>query len=234
MNIALIGSGGREHALCQKLSESEIVDKIFCFPGNAGTQIIANNVKADILNFDLILKLIRFYKIDIVIVGPEEPLVRGIVDFLIKNKVKVFGPNKFASKLEGSKAFVKNIFKKNNIPTADFKVCRNKQDLKIFLKKSKFPVVAKADGLAAGKGVTICNTKQQLLKVSEEIFKGKFKTSKKIVVEEFLSGDELSYFLIVDKDNFRFFGSAQDHKKVREKDRGPNTMVWGHIHLLPC
>ncbi len=233
MNIGLIGSGGREHALCQKLSESKLVDKIFCFPGNAGTQIIANNVKADILNFDLILKLIRFYKIDIVIVGPEEPLVRGIVDFLKKNKVKVFGPNKFASKLEGSKSFVKNICKKNNIPTADFKVCRNKQDLKIFLKKSKFPVVAKADGLAAGKGVTICNTKQQLLKVSEEIFKGKFKTSKKIVVEEFLSGDELSYFLIVDKDNFRFFGSAQDHKKVREKDRGPNTGGMGAYSPSP-
>ncbi len=233
MNIGLIGSGGREHALCQKLSESRLVDKIFCFPGNAGTQIIANNVKADILNFDLILKLIRFYKIDIVIVGPEEPLVRGIVDFLKKNKVKVFGPNKFASKLEGSKSFVKNICKKNNIPTADFKVCRNKQDLKIFLKKSKFPIVAKADGLAAGKGVTICNTKQQLFKVSEEIFKGKFQTSKKIVVEEFLSGDELSYFLIVDKDNFRFFGSAQDHKKVREKDRGPNTGGMGAYSPSP-
>ena len=233
MNIGLIGSGGREHALCQKLSESELVDKIFCFPGNAGTQIIANNVKADILNFELILKLIRFHKIDIVIVGPEEPLVRGIVDFLIKNKVKVFGPNKFASKLEGSKSFVKNICKKNNIPTADFKVCRNKQDLKIFLKKSKFPVVAKADGLAAGKGVTICNTKQQLFKVSEEIFKGKFQTSKKIVVEEFLSGEELSYFLIVDKDNFRFFGSAQDHKKVREKDRGPNTGGMGAYSPSP-
>ncbi len=233
MNIGLIGSGGREHALCQKLSESRLVDKIFCFPGNAGTQIIANNVKADILNFNLILKLIRFYKIDIVIVGPEEPLVRGIVDFLKKNKVKVFGPNKFASKLEGSKSFVKNICKKNNIPTADFKVCRNKQDLKIFLKKSKFPIVAKADGLAAGKGVTICNTKQQLFKVSEEIFKGKFQTSKKIVVEEFLSGDELSYFLIVDKDNFRFFGSAQDHKKVREKDRGPNTGGMGAYSPSP-
>ena len=112
MNIGLIGSGGREHALCKKIHESKIINKIFCFPGNAGTSKLATNVNVDILNFDLILKLIRFYKIDIVIVGPEEPLVRGIVDFLIKNKVKVFGPNKFASKLEGSKSFVKNICKK--------------------------------------------------------------------------------------------------------------------------
>ena len=126
MNIGLIGSGGREHALCKKIYESKLVKKIFCFPGNAGTSKIATNIDVDILNFKKILKLIKFYKIDLVIVGPEEPLVKGIVDFLKKNKIKVFGPNKYASKLEGSKAFMKKICKENKIPTAKFKICKKK------------------------------------------------------------------------------------------------------------
>jgi phosphoribosylamine--glycine ligase len=122
MNIGLIGSGGREHALCKKIHQSKLVQQIFCFPGNAGTSEIAINIDVDILNFKKILNFIKFFKIDIVIVGPEEPLVKGIVDFLQKNKVKVFGPNKFASKLEGSKAFMKRICNQNNIPTAKFKI----------------------------------------------------------------------------------------------------------------
>ena len=125
MNIALIGSGGREHALCQKIYESPLTQKIFCIPGNAGTSKIAENVKINILDFKKILKFIRLSKVKLVIVGPEEPLVKGLVDFLEKNKIKVFGPNKYASKLEGSKSFVKKLCKLNNIPTADFKICRN-------------------------------------------------------------------------------------------------------------
>ena len=126
MNIGLIGSGGREHALCKKIHESKLVEKIICFPGNAGTSKLAINVKVDILNFKKILNFIRFFKIDLVIVGPEEPLVFGIVDYLRKNKIKVFGPSKFASKLEGSKAFMKMICEQNNIPTAKFKICNKK------------------------------------------------------------------------------------------------------------
>ena len=233
MNIGLIGSGGREHALCQKIYESKITNNIICFPGNAGTAQLAKNVEVDILDFKKLLKLIRKFSIDLVIVGPEEPLVKGLVDFLHKNKIKVFGPSKFASKLEGSKAFMKKLCKLNNIPTAGFKVCTSKKQVNDFLNKNKFPVVIKADGLAAGKGVTICENKKQVLNISEEIFKGKFKSSKKIIIEEFLEGEEVSYFLVVDKNNFKFFGTAQDHKRVKEKDRGPNTGGMGAYSPAP-
>ena len=172
MNIALIGSGGREHALCQKIHESKLSKNIICIPGNAGTTKIAKNINVDFLNFKKLLKIIKFNKIDLVIVGPEEPLVKGVVDFLTKHKIKVFGPNKYAAKLEGSKAFMKSICKKNKIPTAEFKICKNKKDVINFLKNSNFPLVVKADGLAAGKGVTICKNKRQILNVSNEIFKG--------------------------------------------------------------
>ena len=233
MNIAIIGSGGREHALCDKIKESKLVDKIICFPGNAGTASIAINVEVDILNFKKILKLINFYKIDLVIVGPEEPLVKGIVDFLKKNKIKVFGPNKFASKLEGSKAFMKTICKKSKIPTAKFKICTSQNQVIKFLKHCNLPIVVKADGLASGKGVTICKTHDQIIKATREIFNGKFKSSKKVVLEEFLRGEEVSYFVLVDNNNFKFFGTAQDHKRVFEKDRGPNTGGMGAYSPAP-
>ena len=233
MNIGLIGSGGREHALCQKLFKSRSSKKIFCFPGNAGTADLATNIDVDILNFNKIYKLIKIHKIDIVIIGPEEPLVKGLVNFLNKKKVKVFGPNKYASKLEGSKAFMKNLCKANKIPTANFKICSSLNHVQKFLKISNFPIVVKADGLAAGKGVTICKSKKLVLKISDEIFKGKFKSSKKVVLEEFLRGEEASYFLLVDKNDFKFFGTAQDHKRVGEKDRGPNTGGMGAYSPAP-
>ena len=223
MNIALIGSGGREHALCQKIYSSPLSKKIICIPGNPGTSKIAKNIDIDFLNFKKLLKTIKFHKIDLVIIGPEEPLVRGIVDFLKKHKIEVFGPNKYAAKLEGSKAFMKSICKRNAIPTAKFKICKNKRDVHNFLKKNKLPLVVKADGLAAGKGVTICKNKRQILNASNKIFKGKFKTSNRLILEEFLDGEEASYFLIVDKNSYKFFGSAQDHKRVGENDKGPNT-----------
>ncbi len=179
MNIALIGSGGREHALCSKLFESSKVKQIVCIPGNAGTSKIAININIDILNYKKILQVVKFHKIDLVVVGPEEPLVKGIVDFLRKNKIKVFGPSKYAAKLEGSKAFMKKLCTKHNIPTAKFKVCKNIKQVNSSLKYFNLPVVVKADGLAAGKGVTICKTKNHVLKISGEIFKGKFKSSKK-------------------------------------------------------
>ncbi len=233
MNIGLIGSGGREHAICQKLVESKLTKKIICFPGNAGTSKIATNEKVNILNFQDLLRRIKSHKINLVIVGPEEPLVRGLVDFLDKNKIKVFGPNKFAAKLEGSKAFVKNLCSKYNIPTAKYKICKNKIQVQNFMKNINLPLVVKADGLAAGKGVTICKSKKHVLDVSNEIFKGKFKSSKKLVLEEFLKGEEVSYFLIVDRNSFKFFGSAQDHKRVREKDKGPNTGGMGAYSPAP-
>jgi len=233
MNIALIGSGGREHAICQKLHDSKFCNNIICIPGNAGTAKIAKNINLDFLNFKKLLVAIRSNKVDLVVVGPEEPLVKGLVDFLKKHKVKVFGPNKYASKLEGSKAFMKSICKKNEIPTAQFKICRNNKNVIRFLKNSKFPIVVKADGLAAGKGVTICKNKKQVINVSNEIFRGKFKSSKKLILEEFLEGEEVSYFLVVDRNNFKFFGSAQDHKRVKEKDLGQNTGGMGAYSPAP-
>ena len=233
MNIGLIGSGGREHALCKKIYESESVKKIICFPGNAGTSRFAINIKVDILDFNKILKLIKFHKIDLVIVGPEEPLVKGIVDFLQKRHVKVFGPNKYAAKLEGSKSFMKKICAQNKIPTAKFKICSKKSQIKRFINNCGLPIVVKADGLAAGKGVTICKTKKQAIDASLEIFKGKFKSSRKVVLEEFLEGEEASYFIIVDNNSYKFFGTAQDHKRVYEKDKGANTGGMGAYSPAP-
>jgi phosphoribosylamine--glycine ligase len=233
MNIALIGSGGREHAICQKLNESPLTKNIYCIPGNAGTEKVAKNLNFDPLNFKKLLIAVRFYKIDLVIIGPELPLTKGIVDFLQTNNINVFGPNKYAAQLEGSKAFMKNICKKFNIPTAAFKICKNKTDVKKFLINNKLPIVVKADGLAAGKGVAICKTSKEVEKFSNEIFKGKFKSSKKLVLEEFLLGEEASYFLIVDKKSFAFFGSAQDHKKVGENEKGPNTGGMGAYSPAP-
>jgi phosphoribosylamine--glycine ligase len=233
MNIGLIGSGGREHALCKKISESKLVNKIICFPGNAGTAHLAKNVNINILDFKKVLKNIRLFKIDIVIVGPEEPLVRGIVDFLKKNNVRIFGPNKYAAKLEGSKTFMKMICSQNKIPTAKFKNCTNQKQVKKFLSYTNLPIVVKADGLAAGKGVSICKTKKQVVANCSEIFNGKFKSSKKVVLEEFLVGEEASYFIIVDNNNFKFFGTAQDHKRVYENDKGPNTGGMGAYSPAP-
>ena len=233
MNIGLIGSGGREHSLCQKIYESKIVKKIICFPGNAGTAKFAQNVEVDILNFKKILKLIKLYKIDLVIVGPEEPLVRGLVDFLNKHKVKVFGPNKYAAKLEGSKSFMKKLCSRYKIPTANYKICFKMKQVLDFLRNAKLPIVVKADGLAAGKGVTICKTRKEVISCSDKIFKGKFKSSNKLVLEEFLKGEEASYFLIVDNNSYKFSGSAQDPKRVNVGDKGPNTGGMGAYSPAP-
>ena len=192
MNIALIGSGGREHAICEKIFLSKKTNKIYCIPGNAGTARIAQNVDLGIEDFSKLYNYLRSKKINLVIVGPEEPLVKGLTDFLIKKKIKVFGPSRYASKLEGSKAFMKRLCKENNIPTADYKICKNTNDVKKFIQKNSLPIVVKADGLAAGKGVTICKSKKQIYKISNEIFKGKFKSSNKLILEKFLDGEEAS------------------------------------------
>ena len=223
MNLAVIGSGGREHAICYKLKQSPKIKKLICIPGNAGTQKIAENVKEDISNFEAIYQIIKNKNIDIVIIGPEQPLVDGLVDYLNEKKVKVFGPNKFSSQLEGSKAFMKNLCKKNNIPTANFGVFENFDDASNFIKKNGTPIVVKADGLAAGKGVTICTSIEDALKETKLILEGKFKSSNRVILEEFLEGEELSYFVIADEKSYCFFGSAQDHKRVGEGDTGLNT-----------
>ena len=223
MNLAVIGSGGREHSICHKLKQSPNTKKLICIPGNAGTKELAENINIDIQNFNEILNALKTHKIDLVIIGPEEPLVNGIVDFLRKEGIRVFGPDKFASQLEGSKAFMKNLCKENNIPTAKFGIFEDYESAISFLEQNKTPIVVKADGLAAGKGVSICKSQDDAKEKIKEIISGKFKSSKKVVLEEFLEGEELSYFVVVDKNSFQFFGSAQDHKKVGEGDVGPNT-----------
>ena len=223
MNIAIIGSGGREHSLCFKLKKSKKVSKIFCFPGNAGTSSISKNIKVDTNNFSKIFKHIKKNKINLIVVGPEVPLVNGIVDYFKKRNIPIFGPSKKASKLEGSKVFMKNFCKKFKIPTAKYKQVFNLDDAKHFISTLKFPIVVKSDGLAAGKGVTICKNKKKALLEIKKIFNGKFKSSKKVVVEEFLAGEEASYFVITDGKSFKNIGTAQDHKRIGEGDTGPNT-----------
>src|SRR6056300_1290371 len=160
MKIAIIGSGGREHALASIISRSSSVKEIFCIQGNAGTSKIATNVMLDIDKFDKVQKFINDNSIDLVVVGPEQPLVNGIVDYLEKFNIKVFGPNKIASQLEGSKIFTKKLCKKYDIPTAKYGIFNNKKDSKKFVEESKYPIVVKADNLASGKGVYICNNKK--------------------------------------------------------------------------
>ena len=223
MKVGIIGSGGREHALCVSLKKSQNIEEIYCFPGNAGTDPISINVNIEINDFESLKNFIKKNKIDIIIIGPEKPLVDGIVDFFEDNGIKVFGPNKIASQLEGSKIFTKDLCKKYNIPTANFGVFQNKKESFDFLNKCNFPIVVKADGLAAGKGVYICKNKKESTEAVEEIFNGKFGKASQILIEEFLNGEEMSFFIISDGKNFKKFGTAQDHKRVKEGDKGQNT-----------
>ncbi len=223
MKVGIIGSGGREHALCQSLKNSNKTDKIYCFPGNAGTSNIAENININPEDFENIKNFIIDNKIDLVIVGPEKPLVEGIVDYLEKFKIKVFGPNKLASKLEGSKIFTKKICEKFKIPTAKFGIFRNKNDAKKFLDQNNFPTVIKADNLASGKGVYICNNRSEAEIAIDEIFNGKFGKAEELLIEEFLDGEEMSFFTVHDGKYFKSFNTAQDHKRVLEGDKGKNT-----------
>jgi phosphoribosylamine--glycine ligase len=223
MRIAIIGSGGREHAIAASISKSSLINEIFCIPGNAGTSKIATNVEIDINQFDKLYKYIKDKSIDLVVVGPEQPLVNGIVDYLEQFNIKVFGPNKIASQLEGSKIFTKKLCQKYNIPTANFGIFENKIDAKKFLENAKYPNVIKADNLAAGKGVYICNNEQESFMAVEEIFDGKFGEAKNVLIEEFLEGEEMSYFIISDGTTVKSFETAQDHKRVLEGDSGKNT-----------
>ena len=223
MNIAIIGSGGREHAICQKIHESKKIKKIYCIPGNGGTQKIAENIKIDLKDFEKISLFLIENKIDLTIVGPEEPLVNGIVDFLNKKKLKIFGPDKFCSQLEGSKIFTKKICEKQGIPTANFKILNSIDSSLNYLENKNYPLVVKADGLAAGKGVYICKSYSDAKKAIEEIFKGKFGIAKEVLVEDFLDGEEMSFFVLCDNNSYKIFNTAQDHKRVFEGDKGKNT-----------
>ena len=223
MKVGIIGSGGREHAICQSIKNSAKVKKIYCFPGNAGTDEIAKNINLDLSNFENLKNFILKEKIDLVIIGPEKPLVDGLVDYLEEFDIAVFGPNKFASQLEGSKIFTKKLCQKFNIPTAKFGVFNDKTESKEFIKKSNFPIVIKADNLASGKGVYICESNIEAITAIDEIFDGKFGKAKNLLIEEFLDGEEMSFFVLSDGVTIKNFGTAQDHKRVLEGDMGKNT-----------
>mgnify|MGYP006163069005 CR=1 FL=1 len=221
MKVGIIGSGGREHALCFSLKKSDKIKQIYCFPGNAGTSSIAINI--DINDFEELKDFIILNQIDFIVIGPEKPLVDGIVDYLEKFDIKVFGPNKIASQLEGSKIFTKKLCSKYKIPTAKFGVFSNVKTALSFLQNCNFPIVIKADGLAAGKGVYISENYKEASNAVSEIFNGKFGSAENLLIEEFLNGEEMSFFVISDGVSYKMFGTAQDHKKVFEGDKGKNT-----------
>jgi phosphoribosylamine--glycine ligase len=223
MKVAVIGSGGREHSMCAALKNSENLTELYCIPGNGGTSQIAKNIEINISKFEELKNFILKNNIDLVVVGPEKPLVDGLTDYLEKFDIKVFGPNKQASQLEGSKIFTKKLCERENIPTAKFGIFKNKEDSISFLKKSKFPIVIKADNIAAGKGVYISNNLNEGENAINEIFDGKFGTAYNVLIEEFLQGEEMSFFIITDGITVKEFGTAQDHKRVSEGDEGKNT-----------
>ncbi len=223
MKVGIIGSGGREHAICQSIKKSSKIEKIYCFPGNAGTSEIAENVEIDLTDFNKIKEFSISNKIKLIIVGPEKPLVDGIVDFFKDTEIDIFGPDKISSQLEGSKIFTKKICEKYKIPTAKFGIFKNSSEAFSFLDKTQFPIVVKADGLASGKGVYICEDKSTANNAIKEIFNGKFGLAENILIEEFLAGEEMSYFIISDGKEIKNFETAQDHKRVLEGDKGANT-----------
>jgi phosphoribosylamine--glycine ligase len=223
MKVGIIGSGGREHAICQSIKKSPKIEKIYCFPGNAGTSEIAENVEIDLTDFNKIKEFSISNKISLIIVGPEKPLVDGIVDFFRGTEIDVFGPDKISSQLEGSKIFTKKICEKYKIPTAKFGIFENPVQAITFLDKTQFPLVVKADGLASGKGVYICENKVDANNAIKEIFNGKFGVAQNVLIEEFLVGEEMSYFIITDGKEIKSFETAQDHKRVLEGDKGDNT-----------
>ena len=223
MKVGIIGSGGREHAICQSIKKSSKIEKIYCFPGNAGTSELAENIEIDISDFSKIKEFSISNEISLIIVGPEKPLVDGIVDFFKDTKINVFGPDKISSQLEGSKIFTKKICEEYKIPTAKFGIFEDSNKAVTFLDKAQFPLVVKADGLASGKGVFICEDKDSANNAIKEIFNGKFGVAKNMLIEEFLVGEEMSYFIISDGNEIKSFETAQDHKRVLEGDKGDNT-----------
>ena len=235
MKILLVGGGGREHALAWKLSKSSLVDKIYAAPGNAGISEIAECIDISQGDIDALKNFAFKNKIDLTVVGPEEPLVKGIVDLFNENGLRVFGPGKNAALLEGSKVFAKKLMSKYNIPTADFKIFDNSKDATDYLSKANFPIVIKADGLAAGKGVVIAKDFNEASEAVTNIMEEKIfgSAGDKIVVEECLLGEEASFIAVTDGEYILPFDSSQDHKPVFNNDQGPNTGGMGAYSPAP-
>lgn len=225
MKILLVGSGGREHALAWKLAQSKQCDTLYCAPGNAGIADVAQCVDIGAEDKKGILNFCQDKQIDFVVVGPEQPLVDGLASLLRSNNFAVFGPNKDAAQLEGSKGFMKDFCAKHNIPTASYARFHNIKDAKAYVQKQGVPIVLKTDGLAAGKGVIIPETMEEAMNALDDMMTGKAfgHAGAEIVIEEFMEGEELSYFALSDGETYLPLTSAQDHKRVGDGDTGPNT-----------
>lgn len=235
MKVLVVGGGGREHVLCWKIAQSKQVDKIYCAPGNAGIAEVAECVDIKPMEFDKLVAFARENAIDLTVVGMDDPLVGGLVDEFEAAGLRVFGPRKNAAILEGSKAFSKDLMKKYNIPTAGYETFESPEDAREYLKTAKFPIVLKADGLALGKGVLICESFEDADAGVKELMEDKkFGASgNRIVIEEFMTGREVSVLSFVDGNVVKIMSSAQDHKRAKDGDQGLNTGGMGNFSPSP-
>lgn len=235
MKVLIVGSGGREHAIAASVAKSDKVDKIYCAPGNAGIAQLAECVAIGAMEFDKLVAFAKEKEIDLVIVGMDDPLVGGLVDEMEKAGIRTFGPRKNAAILEGSKAFSKDLMKKYDIPTAAYETFDDPQKALAYLESAEYPIVLKADGLALGKGVLICNTKQEAIDGVKEIMEDKKfgSAGNRMVVEEFMTGREVSVLSFVDGNTIQIMSSAQDHKRAKDGDQGLNTGGMGTFSPSP-
>ncbi|MBR5266564.1 MAG: phosphoribosylamine--glycine ligase [Lachnospiraceae bacterium] len=235
MKVLIVGSGGREHAIAWKVAQSKKVEKIYCAPGNAGISQVAECVSIGAMEFDKLVAFAKEKEIDLTIIGMDDPLVGGIVDVFEAEGLRVFGPNKAAAILEGSKAFSKDLMKKYNIPTAAYENFTDMNKALEYLQTAKMPIVVKASGLALGKGVIICQNKEEAEDaVKEMMADGKFGAAgSEIVIEEFMTGREVSVLSFVDGNTIKIMSSAQDHKRAKDGDQGLNTGGMGNFSPSP-
>ena len=230
LNVLVVGSGGREHALCRRIGASPLVDTLYCAPGNAGIGEIASRVDIPPTDIDGLVAFCRSEAVGYVVIGPERPLVDGLVDRLDEAGVKAFGPRAKAAAIEGSKGFAKDLCAKYGIPTAAFGRFSEAMAAKAWIAANGVPIVVKADGLAAGKGVTVARSEAEAMAAVDEAFGGRFGTAgREIVVEEFLDGEEASFFALVDGETVLPLASARDYKTAGEGDNGPNTGGMGAV-----
>ena len=236
MKVLVLGSGGREHAICWKLSQSPKLTKLYCAPGNAGIEEVATLVDISAKDQENLLKFCKKEGIDLVVVGPEAPLVEGIVDRFKKEGIKIFGPSKFAAQLEGSKVFAKEMMKKLDIPTGEFEVFTSSEKAMDYVAKKGVPIVIKVDGLAGGKGVAVVTSMPKAMEaIHKDMVKKVFgKAGERIVVEECLEGEEASVIAITDGSTVRLLASSQDHKRIYDGDKGPNTGGMGAYSPTPA
>ena len=235
MNVLIVGSGGREHVLAWKLRQSPRVKQVFCAPGNGGMAGIATCCPVSAGDIDGLVKLAKAKNIDLTVVGPEAPLVDGLVDAFQLNGLKVFGPSRKAAQLEGSKVFAKEFMRRYKIPTAEFRVFSEAEAARVFLQQTRFPVVIKADGLAAGKGVFVCQSLEEGLEAVEQTMVAKAfqEAGNRVIIEECLTGEEVSILAVSDGMNYVVLETSQDHKRIFDDDLGPNTGGMGAYSPAP-